>query len=106
MDSVAQEQVRLNEFLIDYCNEGHYFKLTIEGDTEDIKLFLHSVSNDVRFLGIRDRKVRGKKRRHLPCGVIHSCRYMYDKINTFVNRRSMALPDERHHILEEKSDEG
>lgn len=86
-------------FLVDYGNSGSYYRFGImtDNDKEVAMAYLQQYSNDVRYL--REREFpslhdRGVKK--IPCGTIVSCTFMYDKIDTFSGRHSIALPDNRH----------
>ena len=70
-------------FLLDQNNEGHMYTLCIEGDKEDILNELYIYSNDVRYVKSRDKGKKDLGVRKINSGTVVSCKYKYDKLNTF-----------------------
>lgn len=91
----------LHIFICDFNNEGHMYRVTVEGEREEILSFLQQYSNDVRYVKSKDKGKKDKGIRRIPCGIITGCTYYYDKINTF-KRVPKNLPvDERHLYFKE-----
>lgn len=88
----------IHYFLVDYANIGAYYRFGImTDDKEGAMVYLQQFSNDVRYLREReDPSLHDRGTKKIPCGVIVSCKFMYDKIDTMSGRRSIAPPDNRH----------
>ena len=89
-------------FLIDYANEGEYYRVAIEGELEEIQENLYKYSNDVRLItSTPERRKSAKGVRTFPWGIMAACDFVKDKVNTFGRKKSKTPPDPRHHLRED-----
>ena len=77
-------------------HQGDIYRLGIEGDLEEIRDYLYTLSSCVIFVKSSDaphKKERGTRK--LLCGIVRCCSFEFDWANTFVRMKLNGV-DERH----------
>lgn len=79
---------KVHVLLVDFNDEGQLFRVTIEGNKEEILSYFYDLSNDVRFVKTANKHRNDKGCRVLPCGIVRACTWECNKYDTFSNYKS------------------
>ncbi|GEM_PF-1832990 len=91
------DRITIHYFLINYRNSGRYGRIAVEGEKEEIEVYLCKCSNDVRYIKSGEAIKRHEKgKRKLDCGVIRGFFFVVDMISSLSTKRLNYAADKRH----------
>lgn len=96
-DNVTSEQAIMNchVILVDFRNKGEMFRLTIEGNKDEILEYFYALSEDVRYVKNCKRHKKDKGTNVLPCGIVRNCKWECNKLDVMTKYNSRYVDARR-----------